>query len=124
MDKLEKMFEMQRGLNVRILGEDVDHLHQKETAKWILNYARALQQEVSELVDCVPWKWWAHYQKMDIQNARVELVDIVHFVICLAQVLGMSAEDLFNAYLKKNEVNHHRQDVGYVQKDETDSLHI
>ncbi|MDR0755576.1 MAG: dUTP diphosphatase [Puniceicoccales bacterium] len=124
MDKLEKMFEMQRGLNVRILGEDVDRLHQEETAKWILNYARALQQEVSELVDCVPWKWWAHYQKMDVQNARVELVDIVHFVICLAQVLGMSADDLFNAYLKKNEVNHHRQDVGYVQKDETDSLHI
>ncbi|MDR1255000.1 MAG: dUTPase [Puniceicoccales bacterium] len=124
MDKLEKIFEMQRELNVRILGKDVDRLHQKETAEWILNYARALQQEISELVDCVPWKWWAHYQKMDIQNARVELVDIVHFVICLAQVLGMSAEDLFNAYLKKNEVNHHRQDVGYVQKDKTDSLHI
>ncbi len=124
MDKLEQMFEMQRELNVRILGKDVDQLDEKEIAAWILNYARALQQETSELVDCVPWKWWAHYQKMDLQNARVELIDIIHFVLSIAQVLGMSAEDIFEIYKKKNEVNHHRQDTGYTSKDKTDCANI
>jgi dimeric dUTPase (all-alpha-NTP-PPase superfamily) len=124
MDKLDTMFEMQRELNRRILGQEVELLHQEERAKWLLNYARALQQEVAELVDCVPWKWWAHYQKLDIQNARVELIDIVHFVICIAQALGMTSEDLFNTYTKKNEVNHQRQASGYVQKDHGDSSHI
>jgi dimeric dUTPase (all-alpha-NTP-PPase superfamily) len=32
----------------------------------------------------------------------------------------MSADDVFNAYVKKNQVNLQRQDSGYVVKDETD----
>ncbi|MBT6850264.1 MAG: dUTPase, partial [Opitutae bacterium] len=42
----------------------------------------------------------------------------------LAQVLGMSADDVYDAYLKKNKVNHQRQDSGYSEKDESDSRHI
>jgi len=51
-------------------------------------------------------------------------VDLFHFLISLAQVLGMSADDVFAAYVKKNEVNFRRQDTGYMQKDEGDSKHI
>jgi len=97
---------------------------EKETTKWILNYCLAVRQEVAELTDSVPWKWWAKYQKFDEQNVRVEIVDIFHFLISLALVAGMSAEDVFNAYVKKNQVNLQRQDSGYVVKDEADSKHI
>ena len=38
--------------------------------------------------------------------------------------MGMSADDVFAAYLKKNKVNHDRQDSGYKTKDEDDSRHI
>ena len=58
------------------------------------------------------------------QNARVEVVDLFHFLISLAQTLGMSADDVFTAYQKKNEVNFQRQDSGYTEKDEADSRHI
>ena len=44
--------------------------------------------------------------------------------ISLAQVLDMSADDVFKAYVKKNEVNFKRQESGYVVKDESDSKHI
>ena len=54
----------------------------------------------------------------------VEVVDLFHFLISLAQVLGMSADDVFEAYMKKNEVNFQRQDSGYTEKDENDSKHI
>jgi dimeric dUTPase (all-alpha-NTP-PPase superfamily) len=83
-----------------------------------------MQQEIAELVDSVPWKWWAKYQKFDEQNARVEVVDLFHFLISLAQTLGMSADDVFQAYVKKNQVNLQRQETGYVKKDEADSRHI
>jgi dimeric dUTPase (all-alpha-NTP-PPase superfamily) len=83
-----------------------------------------MQQEMSELIDSVPWKWWAKYQEFDEQNAKVEVVDLFHFLISLAQVLGMTPEDVHEAYLKKNKVNHERQDSGYVKKDEDDSRHI
>jgi hypothetical protein len=36
----------------------------------------------------------------------------------------MSADDVFQAYVKKNEVNFKRQESGYIAKDESDSRHI
>ena len=123
MDKFEEIFRMQDALNRRI-GVTLPPQTDEEKAKWILNYTRAMQQEIAELVDSVPWKWWAKYQKFDEQNARVEVVDLFHFLISLAQTLGMSAEDVFQAYVKKNQVNLQRQDSGYVKKDESDSRHI
>ncbi len=117
------LFEMQAALNKRI-GVDPKQLTEEEQVQWVLNFSRAMQQELAELVDSMPWKWWAKYQKTDLQNARVEVIDLFHFLISAAQVLGMNAEDLFEAYLKKNKVNHQRQDSGYVQKDSADSSHI
>ena len=114
---------MQDALNRRI-GVNLPPPTDEEKAKWILNYTRAMQQEMAELTDSVPWKWWAKYQKFDEQNARVEVVDLFHFLISMAQVLGMSADDVFAAYVKKNEVNFKRQETGYAVKDHDDSKHI
>ena len=114
---------MQDALNRRI-GVELPPQAPEERAKWVLNYTRAMQQELAELVDSVPWKWWAKYQKYDEQNARVEVVDLFHFLVSLAQALGMSAEDVYQAYVKKNQVNYERQDAGYTAKDEADSRHI
>ena len=123
MDKLDNIFELQDELNRRI-GVDMSSMNDEDRAKWILNYVRAMQQELAELTDSVPWKWWAKYQEFDQQNAKVEIVDLFHFLISMAQVMGMSAEDVHEAYLKKNKVNHNRQDSGYSSKDENDSKHI
>ena len=123
MDKFEEIFKMQDALNRRI-GVSLPPPTEEEKAKWVLNYTRAMQQEIAELIDSVPWKWWAKYQKFDEQNARVEVVDLFHFLISIAQVLGMSADDVFQAYVKKNQVNIKRQESGYVKKDESDSRHI
>lgn len=122
-DKLDDIFRLQEGLNSRI-GVHTAGMPPEEQQKWVLNYVRAMQQELAELTDSVPWKWWAKYQQFDIQNARVEVIDLFHFLISIAQVLGMTAEDVHQAYLKKNAVNHQRQDSGYVKKDADDSRHI
>jgi dimeric dUTPase (all-alpha-NTP-PPase superfamily) len=123
MDKMDEIFNLQEKLNTRI-GVNMNEMNDEDRAKWILNYIRAMQQELAELTDSVPWKWWAKYQEFDKQNARVEIVDLFHFLISLAQVMGMSADDVYDAYLKKNKVNHNRQDSGYSSKDEDDSRHI
>ena len=123
MDKLEEIFKMQFELNKRI-GIDSSNMSDEEKIKWTLNYSRALAQENAELVDSLPWKWWAKYQNFDVQNARVEVVDMLHFLVSLAQVLGMTAEDFYQAYAKKNQINHGRQDSGYTTKDENDCRSI
>jgi dimeric dUTPase (all-alpha-NTP-PPase superfamily) len=122
-DRLDELFRMQKALNERI-GVHTEGMSEADRAQWVLNYCRAMSQELAELTDSVPWKWWAKYQVFDQQNARVEVVDLFHFLISLAQVLGMSAEDVFQAYVKKNEVNFRRQDSGYSTKDADDSKHI
>lgn len=123
MDKLDKLFDLQNDLNKRI-GVNTENMSEEEQTRWVLNYSRAMQQEIAELIDSTPWKWWAKYQEFDQQNARVEIVDLFHFIISAAQVMGMSAEDVFEAYMKKNKVNHSRQDSGYSEKDASDSSHI
>jgi len=124
-DMFKEMFRMQAELNARI-GVRCDELSEQEQQTWILNYCRAMTQELAELTDSVPWKWWAKYQTYDKQNARVEVVDLFHFLISLAEVVGMSAEDVFTLYTKKNQVNLQRQDHGYTVKNEDDNkdLHV
>ncbi|OQA29663.1 MAG: dUTPase [Verrucomicrobia bacterium ADurb.Bin345] len=122
-DMLEHIFEMQAGLNRRI-GVDTTALPDEQQKEWLLNYCRAMTQELAELTDCVPWKWWAKYQTFDKQNARVEIVDILHFLISAAQVVGLSARDVYDAYTAKNKVNFQRQDSGYTTKDENDCRHV
>ena len=122
-DKLEELFKLQGELNKKI-GIDTLSVAEGKKPEWILNYCRALSQEIAELTDSVPWKWWAKYQTFDKQNARVEVVDMFHFLISLAQVLDMSAKDVFDAYQEKHKVNVERQDSGYTVKNEDDSRHI
>lgn len=122
-DMLRLLFEKQDELNRRI-GVDCGGLDEEGQTTWTLNYCRAMSQEIAELTDSVPWKWWAKYQEFDKQNARVEVVDLFHFLISLALVMGMTADDVFDLYMEKNKVNHARQDSGYTVKDESDNKHI
>ncbi|MDR2371823.1 MAG: dUTPase [Puniceicoccales bacterium] len=112
MDKLEKMFELQEQLNARV-GVHLRDLSEEEKIEWILKCSRAIQQELAELVDSVPWKWWKKQQHFDEENAKVEVIDLMHFIISAGQVLGLTADDFYNAYLEKNVINHRRQDSGY-----------
>ena len=122
-DKLDELFRLQKELNERI-GVHTDRMTETERQQWLLNYCRAMNQEVAELTDCVPWKWWAKYQQFDKQNARVEIVDLFHFLISAAQVMGISSAELFEAYTKKHRVNLDRRESGYTVKDESDNKHI
>ena len=45
MDKLDELFDLQDALNKRI-GVDTDGMTQEDKTKWVLNYTRAMQQEM------------------------------------------------------------------------------
>ncbi len=122
-DRLEEIFQLQEALNLKI-GVNTSSMTDEQREMWVLNYCRAMSQELAELTDSVPWKWWAKYQKFDKQNAKVEVVDLLHFLISIAQVLGMSSEDIYQSYTKKHQVNLDRQQSGYKTKNSEDSRHI
>ena len=86
---------------------------------WLSNYARAMDEELQELVAELLWKWWSK-DKIDIQNIRVELIDILHFLISAMLAAGLTAERVFEVYQQKHAVNLNRQDAGYSKATKTD----
>ena len=88
-----------------------------EVGKAIKNYIDALASECHELQECLSWKHWyreakegRQYQIQDVQNARVEAIDMLFFWISICQLLGMNTEDVYRLYEKKMGINHRRQD--------------
>jgi dimeric dUTPase (all-alpha-NTP-PPase superfamily) len=84
-----------------------------------------MQQEMAELTDSVSLEMVGEISEVRwAKRTCQKSSNLFHFLISIAQVLGMSAEDVYQAdLLKKNAVNHQRQDSGYVKK-RNDSRHI
>ncbi|MCC7293165.1 MAG: dUTPase [Phycisphaerales bacterium] len=133
---LEEMFAFQAELNRRI-GNDTQSLHDRfdplQAGRWLNDYLMALSNEVEELRDCTFWKHWCkeardgrRFELHDLQNARVEVIDLLFFWISLAQCVGLSAKDVYDLYLQKLKVNHQRQTDNYSMqgKNEADNKGI
>jgi len=133
---LDEIFRLQAELNKKI-GMDTKALHDRfdptTAGRWIHDYIMAMSNELEELRDCTYWKHWCsearqgrRFELHDLQNARVEVIDLLFFWVSLAQCVGLTAEDVYNLYLQKLAVNHQRQDNGYsmAAKDESDNRGI
>ncbi|MFQ5414320.1 MAG: dUTPase [Phycisphaerae bacterium] len=133
---LEKMFALQAELNKRI-GYDTqslrDNFNPDDAGRWLNDYLMAAANELEELRDCTFWKHWCseaqsgkRFTIHDLQNARVEVIDLLFFWISMAQCVGLNADDVYRLYVQKLKVNHDRQADGYSMKhkDEADNKAI
>lgn len=133
---LHELFEAQAELNKRI-GFDCAALKKsfdpKLAGEWLNDYIAAASNELEELRDSTYWKHWCkearegrRFEIHDLQNARVEVIDLLFFWISMAQCVGLSADDVQELYFKKLGVNHKRQDSDYsmADKDESDNKDI
>ena len=87
--------------------------------EWLVNYSKAIKEELLELDDELLWKWWSK-DKIDMQNIRVELIDILHFLVSAMMCAGLSAEKVFDTYRQKHAINIKRQDTEYNKKIKTE----
>lgn len=142
-DKLEKLFQLQKKLNdyyfeklgittnlgdhltmqyleVVGLGFRENHGPNHITNEWLGKFSKALREELNELDECLLWKWWSK-DSVNLQNVRVEIIDMLHFLISLAITAGLTANDVMTLYEKKNAVNIERQERGdYCQETKTE----
>lgn len=127
---LKELFQCQAELNKRT-GFDAQALREnfdpQVAGKWINNYLAAMSSELEELRNCTFWKHWCaearqgrRFELHDLQNARVEVIDMLFFWISLAQCLGLDADDVSRLYQQKLKVNHDRQSNGYAMQDKTE----
>ena len=87
--------------------------------EWLVNYSKAIKEELLELDDELLWKWWSK-DEIDMQNIRVELIDILHFLVSAMMCAGLSAEKVFDIYRQKHAINIKRQDTEYNKKIKTE----
>lgn len=78
------MLELQNAMNTRVHSEWRDQGFEWYRAIWI---------ESAELMDHYGWKWWKH-QKPDVEQVKLELIDIFHFGLSILLVNKTSIESI------------------------------
>lgn len=105
-DKLTVMFEMQAGLDNRIIKE---RNIEKTTSEWVTGLTIAMESEIDEIRREVNWKWWKNEKTIDDVALQGEVIDMWHFLLSMSRVVGLTPETIFEIYMAKNAENHARQ---------------
>jgi len=80
MSKIKAIVDLQNELNIQTAGENWTKGYTKEGRN--INWFRAITLEVAEAIDSLNWKHWKDINSPDdLDNLKVELVDILHFII-------------------------------------------
>jgi dimeric dUTPase (all-alpha-NTP-PPase superfamily) len=141
IDMLQKIFKMQSDLNNYVFAKNKlhdedgnaldmesiftavnsDKLKVNELPNtWLTKYSKAMSEELIELDEELLWKWWSK-DEIDIQNIRVELIDILHFLVSAMICAGLTPDKVFDIYCKKHSVNLNRQNTDYSKSTKTES---
>lgn len=109
-DMLADMFRRQRALQEEQAKAGKLDLDAKGNFR---TQALAAFVELAEAVQEVNWKPWKFTGQTRKDRFTEEVADLMHFIpnMCLAQ--GVTAEELYAAYCKKNDVNLERIRDGY-----------
>jgi dimeric dUTPase (all-alpha-NTP-PPase superfamily) len=92
-DGMREIFSLQWQLNIRTMantGKDFKATMNDPEQRliWIENYRKALSAELAELIREV------RDHGMGTQNGKVEIVDMLHFLVSLSQIVGVGPEDI------------------------------
>lgn len=112
-DKLERIFALQHKFDSELAdrrGLTYD------MATWIQKESLAIISELAELLNEVNFKWWKNPKEIDREAVVEEIVDILHFFVSMCLKAGISADELFQAYIRKNEENFRRQEGTSAKK--------
>lgn len=82
--QLVTMFELQEAMNAKVHND-----WRSQDFAWY----RAIWVECAELLDHYGWKWWKK-QQPDVEQIKLELVDIWHFGLSLLLLKNNSADEL------------------------------
>jgi dimeric dUTPase (all-alpha-NTP-PPase superfamily) len=90
---MREIFSLQMELNIRTLanaGRDFESTMNdpEQLPIWIENYRKALSAELAELIREV------REHGLGTQNGKVEIVDMLHFLVSLSQIVGVEPENI------------------------------
>ena len=109
MDKLDTLYKMQKDLAKVVISPR----YPKSKEQRISSLSIAIIHEAVELQRLTNWKWWKSPSNFDINSAKEELIDILHFVLQASIELNMNPSDILEEYSRKHDVNKKRQESNY-----------
>lgn len=99
------------------LEEAGDAIEDRSAAEAVTNFMqwndKALVHEMVEMESETGWKPWAKGAYVNVQAARGEWIDMLHFMLNGALVLGMDAQMIREMYDAKHAKNEARQNAEY-----------
>lgn len=116
---LEEIFEMQKLFGGKFIpfGDirrqvEKDHNY-SQYSKWIDELILCIADEMSEILNWLPWKHWKDYStfKLESNELKFEIIDILHFYVNLLQVMGLDS-----TYIPRPEEQEH---VYYTEESRT-----
>ena len=117
---LEEMFFRQREIarnwipiDSLLVGDDITsgevQVTSEERQKYLITYIALLQEEAVELLRELParkfWRDAVKKQKVDYDAVKEEIADVWHILIAITMIVGMDHVDIFDEYVRKNEIN-------------------
>ncbi len=98
---------------------------------WMWEMVDAIDDELREIRELLPWKHWSKSQlgekknpglpwQVQLNHLRLELVDIIHFLVEALIFSGMTSEEVYQLYLQKNLANIERQEKAYNDAHKTE----
>ncbi len=124
-DKLDLIFQKQRELMVKYEEIEMKNgllqtpmvpvdLHDNAGQARLKDFAWRITEELGEAMQCLKNKPWKQTHMLtDVDHYKEELADAFHFFVELCILSGIEAEDLFDLYFRKNQVNKFRQRSQY-----------
>lgn len=104
-EKLEIMLKMQDELNSATCGKEWKNGRTRDGRE--INWPRCIFMESAELLDSFNWKHWKSINSAhNLDNAKIELVDIWHFILSFALENNLSLFKLCKENLNLDEENY------------------
>lgn len=106
-DKLDVIFAMQK-----LFDDDVKknrNIGDVKPEVWLQRQILAMFSEISELLSELNFKWWKNEKPLNNDAIKEEIIDILHFFTGMCLTMGMTSDEVYDIYLRKNKENFDRQ---------------
>ena len=105
-DKLDVMFKEQYDLQLFLEEISISNeLNQAKVDKTVL----CIIDELFELLRETNYKYWRKHKEIDMPKLKMEYIDIFKFVLNLGLHLGITPNELFKLFIRKNSLNYQRK---------------
>ncbi len=113
-DKLDVIYNLQKAFDTKLVEDR--NLHHITKEEWVQKEILAMLSELAELLDEVNFKWWKNKKEISEDNIKEELIDILHFFVSTCIKMGMTSEEIYQIYIRKNRENFARQNGQSAKK--------